>query len=901
MANQTILNMFSKMKTLINNQAEDNIPKYTKGNIIDNKYRVLDKLSGISGEADLYKVTDCSNSSSSELVLKLYRRKDSVKEQVVSSLKQIKNKNVAEIIDNGNISGYSYIVMPFYACGSLASLIEQNMKFSVEDLKLFIIPSIVEGLNAVHKVGIIHKDLKPSNLMISNDQNSIVLIDFGISSATNGNTVVVTQTGKSPFYSAPETTTGVFLTESDYYSLGITLYELVTGTTPYQNANIENIARFAQIQQIPYPGDFDKELADLIDGLTYKDISYRNDKSNPNRRWGYEEVQKWLRGEKQVKPGSSNINQASIDTYLNSKSSENNNLNIPYMFKGNRIFDHKSIISTLLFNWYEGKKDVFRGILSRYYEQTDNTKAFELCQNTELLLAKNKDNDNDNDVIFFDLMYKLEPTITELYWKGDKFENLQGYGNALIDEVLNGAKNKVLLKSATDLLKNDVLLKYINYHKESINPNFVKLIQNNKKLLETSPLDDNHQALRLGYALTGREDFKIGGKCFNTIQEWNKFLDNMYNEDIVNFVSFCNNNKDEIELQKKLFSDESVKAFTSKILNESNAIILGKGKYCFRNTKEIQRYTNKLWEDKKFQEFAAFKEQCKDDLKELEKTLPKTELNDFKDFNQNSKNLFFFDEWAFPSVQDFIEYIQNLQALYKPFADRFLRAHSKGIQIAMGVQSKENQQLIQKKLDIKYLVIKGNISVGNYVKFGNYWQSNNDTKEPIEWLVLDVEKGKKALLLSKYALDCKPYHHEKTSITWENCDLRKWLNTEFINNAFSEDEKDEILLSNITNNNNNEYDTYGGNDTKDKVFLLSIDEVNKYFINYKERQCKPTQYAVSNNAYKDGNGMCWWRLRSLGSNQNNAAHVSNDGNVNYYGSNVNNVYIAVRVALWVNL
>ncbi|MGN1392964.1 MAG: DUF6273 domain-containing protein [Succinivibrionaceae bacterium] len=128
-------------------------------------------------------------------------------------------------------------------------------------------------------------------------------------------------------------------------------------------------------------------------------------------------------------------------------------------------------------------------------------------------------------------------------------------------------------------------------------------------------------------------------------------------------------------------------------------------------------------------------------------------------------------------------------------------------------------------------------------------------------MVLNVEEGKRALLLSKYALDFKQYHHVRTNITWENCDLRKWLNNEFINNAFSKNKQKEIQLTNITNNDNAVYGTTGGNDTKDKVFLLSIDEVKKYFRNDEERQCKPTEYAVSNSVYKRDDESCWWRLR----------------------------------------
>ena len=82
---------------------------------------------------------------------------------------------------------------------------------------------------------IIHKDLKPSNIMLLDDNRSVAIIDFGISSVVEqGNTVLVTKTGMTPEYSAPETFRKSLFEESDYYSFGITLYELYCGYNPYK-------------------------------------------------------------------------------------------------------------------------------------------------------------------------------------------------------------------------------------------------------------------------------------------------------------------------------------------------------------------------------------------------------------------------------------------------------------------------------------------------------------------------------------------------------------------------------------------------------------------------------------------------------------------------------------------
>ena len=73
---------------------------------------------------------------------------------------------------------------------------------------------------------------------------------------------------------------------------------------------------------------------------------------------------------------------------------------------------------------------------------------------------------------------------------------------------------------------------------------------------------------------------------------------------------------------------------------------------------------------------------------------------------------------------------------------------------------------------------------GDIIEFGIYPQGADGSVLPIEWIVLDVNENE-ALLISRHGLDCKQYHHERTKITWEYCDLRKWLNNDFIRSAFS--------------------------------------------------------------------------------------------------------------------
>ena len=202
----------------------------------------------------------------------------------------------------------------------------------------------------------------------------------------------------------------------------------------------------------------------------------------------------------------------------------------------------------------------------------------------------------------------------------------------------------------------------------------------------------------------------------------------------------------------------------------------------------------------------------------------------------------------------------------------------------------------------KYMVEKLKVAkAGDYVFFGTYEQDNNTSngKEDVEWLVLEVKDGK-ALVVSKYALDCKQYNTSSTDVTWETCTLRKWLNNDFINAAFSGYEKAMIPTVTVSADKNPNNSTNPGNATQDQVFLLSITEANKYFGSDSARQCKPTDYAVANGTWESGSGNCWWWLRSPGVIQGYAAHVYDDGDVYENGNNVIGD-IAVRPALWISL
>lgn len=205
----------------------------------------------------------------------------------------------------------------------------------------------------------------------------------------------------------------------------------------------------------------------------------------------------------------------------------------------------------------------------------------------------------------------------------------------------------------------------------------------------------------------------------------------------------------------------------------------------------------------------------------------------------------------------------------------------------------------------KYVDAFYTLDVGDTFALGSYEQDNNTSngKEKIEWIVL-AKENRKALVVSKYALVCQQYNTSSTDVTWENCSLREWMNGMFLDAAFSEKDQEQIISTNVSAGENPNYGTNPGNATTDKVFLLSINEVEKYFDGDETRKCVPTAYAKEQGAYTEaasGSASCWWWLRSPGSHQFNAALVNSDGSILYYGRSALSDSDCVRPAMWVGM
>jgi len=201
------------------------------------------------------------------------------------------------------------------------------------------------------------------------------------------------------------------------------------------------------------------------------------------------------------------------------------------------------------------------------------------------------------------------------------------------------------------------------------------------------------------------------------------------------------------------------------------------------------------------------------------------------------------------------------------------------------------------------------VKIGEVIKFGGY-----------DWRVLDIQGGR-ALVISDIIVDSwRPYHNKNIDITWADCDLREYLNGEFYD---SFNQKDKAKIVQVTNKtpNNPWYGTSGGADTQDHIFLLSLEEVVKYFGDSGQlanrvgnKDTIEDQFDIVRQAICDyepcyrsegkssGDYGCYWWLRSPGNRVGDVVLVMRDGSIYVNGGGASLDYLGgIRPALWLYL
>lgn len=190
------------------------------------------------------------------------------------------------------------------------------------------------------------------------------------------------------------------------------------------------------------------------------------------------------------------------------------------------------------------------------------------------------------------------------------------------------------------------------------------------------------------------------------------------------------------------------------------------------------------------------------------------------------------------------------------------------------------------------------------IAFGNYPASADGKCAPVLWKILDEADGK-ALMISEMCIDVFPYDDRNDVATWASCSLREYLNSIMINELFSKEEQGLLLeVSNV--NADSTYfhakggePSYGGNDTKDKICLLSTEEILKYFGNDGKAGARATEYAKQKLPAGTEWNVPYW-LRGPGMRGNLAVYIRTDGTIEYTGYHTGSRDFAIRPVIMVD-
>lgn len=245
---------------------ETPIEELTRGSVFANRYEIIEEL-GKGGMGKVYRVEDTKIKE--EVALKLIKPEIASDKKTIERFRnelkiarKIRHKNVCAMFDLGEERGTHYITMEYVPGGDLKKLIRRT-KLLTAGTAISIAKQICIGLVEAHSLGIIHRDLKPSNIMIDDNGNARIM-DFGIAKPLKGKGI--TGSGVmigTPEYMSPEQIEGKELDQrSDIYSLGIILYEIVTGRVPFKGDTPFTVGVKHKSEMPQDPKEFNAQIPD---------------------------------------------------------------------------------------------------------------------------------------------------------------------------------------------------------------------------------------------------------------------------------------------------------------------------------------------------------------------------------------------------------------------------------------------------------------------------------------------------------------------------------------------------------------------------------------------------------------------------------------------------------------
>lgn len=440
------------------------------GEYLNETYLLKQNLTYNTGEATIF---ICEHEGK-EYVAKVYNENFKPKEEVIKRIRSIQSPYVIPIIDEGTDlrTNRFFEIVPYYRNGDLM----KRGTFTEEEIIEWIVPSVNEGLHAIHQVGVVHRDIKPRNIFFNDDYSSVIIGDFGISSALNEKqSVNPTKGGRTIGYAAPEVYSNFSSKESDFYSLGITLLELANGDFPYIGMSDEQIMKVTLMDELPIPSSINQRLALLIKGLTRKDR---------NKRWSYEDVKRWTEGKHVA---------VADETYQR---------NIrPYQFNGKEIYTLDELAVAFGFDWEAAKKHLYRGLVRDFVRQFGEDFALKVMECEEI---------RNHDYGLYQFILQLHSKAM-ICWKGHMFNDLAEIGKTI------GANLPIVQNDICELLTENENLLPSYLQKMGAYENNSAFCHEVDRLIKVAQSDKAYAYFQLYYLLSENKTFHFEEKEFETI------------------------------------------------------------------------------------------------------------------------------------------------------------------------------------------------------------------------------------------------------------------------------------------------------------------------------------------------------------------------------------------------
>lgn len=450
-------------KTIVKNfsaPSKENVHETSVRPVKIKDYIIEKEFPAQGGEADTFLVSK----NNQKYFLKFYRKGIVPKTEVIKKIMNLSKNNKDFFVqiyefEYDDVNERYYEVMEYAQAGTLKNLVKKR-KLSLNEIKEFV-RKVNKGLKILHDEGIIYLDLKPSNLLLRDDNiKSVIFSDFGISNLLDREqTMRFTQVRGTTSYMSPEMLSGAMRKESDYWTLGMTLYELVFDDLPFKGANQQVVFVNITTKNIEIPEKIDQNLRVLIKGLLLKDY---------NKRWGFEQVDNWINGK--------------IERIVEEEEQEN--LLKPFELNGkfyNSLKDLSFGIVENEENWNLAIKNLGRGEFSSVCDFNKQKKDLKFIQSL-------KDSGINDNVKIMRLVYQYNKNIPfVVFGKKITVNNLKTFLFKYLSQKSTAAENKII-----SLILNGEFINFIDEYTDltKSSNNEVRVIRNISVFIFNSGLSE---------------------------------------------------------------------------------------------------------------------------------------------------------------------------------------------------------------------------------------------------------------------------------------------------------------------------------------------------------------------------------------------------------------------------